>query len=215
MGPSFSEEERRDAQLETIFRTHVAELYRYIYRQVHHAVIADYWREHTQLELLPLEAAEEMPLLSDESDEQMRPLQARIQRLLDGLPSRERDILTLRFFQGYSAAEIGQVLGLSAEYVRVLQLRALRRAALLEAEERSITVEPPNMPYNEHALRVLELAKEEASAFNHNYNVWGKQRSALAISWWRSCVKGKESPRSCFRSPGYAWSRWGRQFTLA
>ena len=43
-----------------------------------------------------------MPLLSDESDEQMRPLQVRVQRLLDGLPSRERDILTLRFFQGCS-----------------------------------------------------------------------------------------------------------------
>jgi len=206
MGPSFSEEDRRDAQLEAIFRTHVADLYRYIYRQVHHAVIAedltsavflkalrwlqqdrspesvkgwlyatarsiiaDYWREHTQFELLPLEAAEEMQLLSDESDEQLRPLQARIQRLLDGLSSRERDILTLRFFQGYSAAEIGQVLGLSAEHVRVLQLRALRRAAMLEAEERSVPVESPNMPYNEQALRVLEFAKEEARALNHNY----------------------------------------------
>jgi RNA polymerase sigma factor (sigma-70 family) len=137
MEPSFSEEDRRDAQLEAIFRTHVADLYRYIYQQVHHAVIAedltsavflkalrwlqqgrspesvkgwlyttarsiiaDYWGEHTQIEFLPLEAVEEMPLLSDESDEQMRPLQARIQHLLDGLSSRERDILTLRFFQG-------------------------------------------------------------------------------------------------------------------
>src|SRR5258707_9587710 len=38
---SFSEEERRDAQLEAIFRTHFADLYRYIYRQVHHAIIAE------------------------------------------------------------------------------------------------------------------------------------------------------------------------------
>ncbi len=206
MEPSFSEEDRRDAQLDAIFRTHFADLYRYIYRQVKHSVIAedltsavflkalrwlqqdrsqesvkgwlyatartiiaDYWRERTQLHLLPLEAVEEMPMLSDESDEQMRPLQARLQRLLDGLPSRERDILTLRYFQGYNAAEIGQVLGLSAKHVRVLQLRALRRAALLEAEERSVPVESPIMPYNEQALRVLELTKEEARAFNHNY----------------------------------------------
>src|SRR5258708_37339733 len=110
-----------------------------------------------------------MPLLSEESDEQMRPLQARIQRLLDGLSSRERDILTLRYFQGYNAAEIGQVLGLSAKHVRVLQLRALRRAALLEAKERNGPVESPIMPYNEQALRVLDLTKEEARAFNHNY----------------------------------------------
>src|SRR2546421_213269 len=206
MEPSSSEEDRRDAQLEAIFRTHFADLYRYIYRQVKHSVIAedltsavflkalrwlqqdrsqesvkgwlyatartiiaDYWRERTQLHLLPLEAVEEMPMLSDESDEQIRPLQARLQRLLDGLPSRERDILTLRYFQGYNAAEIGQVLGLSAKHVRVLQLRALRRAALLEAEERSVPVESPIMPYNEQALRVLELTKEEARAFNHNW----------------------------------------------
>jgi RNA polymerase sigma factor (sigma-70 family) len=205
MEPSFSEEDRRDAQLEAIFRTHFADLYRYIYRQVHHAVIAedltsavflkalrwlqqdrsqesvkgwlyatarsiiaDYWHEHTQIHLLPLEAVEEMPMLSDESDEQMRPLQTRIQRLLDGLTSRERDILTLRYFQGFSAAEIGQVLGLSANHVRVLQLRALRRAALLEAEERNVPVESSSMPYNEQALRVLELTKEEVHAFNHN-----------------------------------------------
>jgi len=71
--------------------------------------------------------------------------------------------------QGYSAAEIGQVLGLNAKYVRVLQLRALRRAALLEAEERSVQVESPALPYDERALHVLELAKEEARALNHNY----------------------------------------------
>src|SRR5207237_9716799 len=98
-----------------------------------------------------------------------RPLQARLQHRLDGLPSREREVLTLRYFQGYSAAEIGQTLGLSAKYVRVLQLRALRRAALLEAEERSVPVESPIIPYNEQALRVLELTQEEARAFNHNY----------------------------------------------
>jgi len=206
MEPSFSEEDRRDAQLAAIFRTHVADLYRYIYWQVHNSVIAedftsavflkalrwlqqdrsqesvkgwlyatarsiiaDYWHDQSQIHLLPLAAAEEMPMLSDESDEQMRPLQARIQHLLDGLSARERDILTLRFFQGYSAAEIGQVLGLSAKHVRVLQLRALRRAALLEAEERSVPVETLTMPYNEQALRVLELTKEEARALNHNF----------------------------------------------
>src|SRR6202051_340676 len=128
MEPSFSEEDRRDAQLEIIFRTQFADLYRYIYRQVSNVVvaedltsavflkalrwlqqdrspenvkgwlyatarslIADYWREHTRMHLLPLEAAEEMPMLSDESDEsregeeskegdgQMRPLQTRVQ----------------------------------------------------------------------------------------------------------------------------------------
>lgn len=206
MESAFSEEDGRDAQLEAIFRTQFADLYRYIYRQVHNALvaedltsavflkalrwlqedrspesvkgwlyatarsaIADYWREQGQLTLLPLEVAEEMPVLAQESNEQMRPLQERIQRLLDGLSERERAILTLRYFQGYSAAEIGQALGLSANHVRVLQLRALRRAAFLEAEERNVAVEAPDLPYTQQAQRVLELAKEEARAFNHNY----------------------------------------------
>ena len=39
MEPSFSEEDRSYAQLEAIFRTHVADLYRFIYRQVHTAQI--------------------------------------------------------------------------------------------------------------------------------------------------------------------------------
>jgi ATP-dependent Clp protease ATP-binding subunit ClpA len=41
MEPSFSEEDRRDAQLDAIFRTHFADLYRYIYRQVNNVVIAE------------------------------------------------------------------------------------------------------------------------------------------------------------------------------
>jgi RNA polymerase sigma factor (sigma-70 family) len=205
--PSSSEEDRNYAQLEAIFRAHVADLYRYIYRQVHQAVIAedltssvflkalrwlqqdrspesvkgwlyatarsliaDYWREQTQINLLPLETAEEIPALSPESnEEQLQLLQTSIQRLLDGLPSRERAVLTLRYFQGYSAAEIGQALGISAKYVRVLQLRALRHAASLETTERIVPMESPAIPYNQQALRVLELTKEEARALNHNY----------------------------------------------
>lgn len=206
MEPSPPEDDRNSAQLEVIFRTHVADLYRYIYRQVHQAVIAedltssvflkatrwlrqergpesvkgwlyatarsviaDYWREQAQINLLPLETAEEIPAFSPEgNEEQQQLLQTSIYRLLDGLPSRERDVLTLRYFQGYSAAEIGQALGLSANYVRVLQLRALRHAASLETTERIIPMESPAIPYNQHALRVLELAKEEARTLNHN-----------------------------------------------
>src|SRR5260370_35201585 len=116
MEPSSSEEDRNYAQLEAIFRAHVADLYRYIYWQVHQAVIAedltssvflkalrwlqqdrspesvkgwlyatarsllaDYWREQTQINLLPLEPAEEIPALSPESnDEQQQLLQTSI-----------------------------------------------------------------------------------------------------------------------------------------
>ena len=206
MGSAFAGGDERDAQLEAIFRAQFADLYRYIYRQVRDALvaedltsavflkalrwlqenrrpesvkgwlyatarseIADYWREQGRLDVLPLEAAEEMPMLAEVNDEQMQPLQERIQRLLDSLSERERAVLTLRYFQGYSATEIGQALGLSANHVRVLQLRALRRAAFLEAEERSVAVEAPELPYSEQAQRVLEIAKEEAYTLNHNW----------------------------------------------
>ena len=206
MGAAFAGGDGRDAQLEAIFRAQFADLYRYIYRQVRNALvaedltsavflkalrwlqenrrpesvkgwlyatarseIADYWREQGRLDLLPLEAAEEVPVLAEVNDEQMQPLQERIQRLLDGLSERERAVLTLRYFQGYSATEIGQALGLSANHVRVLQLRALRRAAFLEVEERSVAVEAPELPYTEQAQRVLELAKEEAHTLNHTW----------------------------------------------
>src|SRR6185437_3089016 len=143
MEPSFPEGDARDSQLEAIFRAQAADLYRFIYRQVREAaiaedltsavflkalrwlqqsrsqesvkgwlyatarsLIADYWREHAQLSLAPLAAAEDLPMLADASDAQAQSLQARIQRLLDALPARERDILTLRYFQGYSAAEM-------------------------------------------------------------------------------------------------------------
>jgi ATP-dependent Clp protease ATP-binding subunit ClpC len=78
-------------------------------------------------------------------------------------------VLTLRYLQGYSAAEVGELLGMSANYVRVLQFRALRRAALLDTQERSRSVAEPGLPYDEKAERVLTLAQEEAFALHHNY----------------------------------------------
>jgi RNA polymerase sigma-70 factor (ECF subfamily) len=61
--------------------------------------------------------------------QEVRRTRERALRILAALPPRERDVLRLRFLHGYSAAEIGQALGLSPGNVRVLQLRALRRAA--------------------------------------------------------------------------------------
>jgi RNA polymerase sigma-B factor len=59
----------------------------------------------------------------------VRRTRERAWRILDALPEREREVLRLRFLHGYSAGEIGRELGLTPDHVRVLQLRALRRAA--------------------------------------------------------------------------------------
>src|SRR5258708_4154023 len=135
--------------------------------------IADYWQGQQKRLALPLEMIEDSAGVSFEQvdDEQTR---ERVQRLLHVLPARERQVLYLRYLQGYTAAEVGRELGLRAGHVRVLQLRALRRAALLEAEERSFSQmnEPVNEPvttYTEQGQRVLDLAKEEALSFNHHY----------------------------------------------
>jgi RNA polymerase sigma factor (sigma-70 family) len=131
--------------------------------------IADYWQEQQKSPSLPLEMIEDSAAIPFEQldDEQT---QERVQRLLHVLPARERQVLFLRYLQGYTAAEVGQELGLSAGYVRVLQLRALRRAALLEVEERSFSqMNEPVTTYTEQGQRVLDLAKEEALSFNHHY----------------------------------------------
>jgi RNA polymerase sigma factor (sigma-70 family) len=135
--------------------------------------IADYWREQQKRLYLPLESIENssVVLLETQDDEQS---QERIYHLLHLLPERERQVLLLRYFQGYNAAEVGHELGLNVGHVRVLQLRALRRAALLDAKERSLVPmqEPTNEPvtiYTEQGQRVLNLAKEEAQSFHHNY----------------------------------------------
>lgn len=50
----------------------------------------------------------------------------RVRRALDGLSEERRQVLVLRFVDGLTAREIGEVLGRSAGAVRVLQHRALR-----------------------------------------------------------------------------------------
>ena len=131
--------------------------------------IADYWQEQQKRLSFPLEMIEDTAAVpfKRQDDEQT---QERVQRLLHVLPERERQVLFLRYLRGSTAAEIAQKLGLRAGHVRVLQLRALRRAALLEAEERSLSqMNEPVTTYTEQGQRVLDLAKDEALSFNHHY----------------------------------------------
>ena len=85
-------------------------------------------------------------------------------------------MLTLRYFQGYSTEEIGQALGLRPPHVRLVQFRALRRAATFaaterpdEAGERSRAMTEQPTVTSEAVRRVLAFAEEEARALNHHY----------------------------------------------
>jgi len=92
-------------------------------------VLADHWRRHyaardaaNELEQVPVEI-----LGNPDAVE-------RAQRLLSLLPEHFRNILELRFLRGYSVREAAGELGVTESNARVLQFRALRKAAELERE---------------------------------------------------------------------------------
>ena len=141
--------------------------------------IADYWQTRSQYQMQPLSELEKQFAFHIESDDQAgQQAVLRVQRLLSLLPERERDVLTLRYLQGYSAAEIAEALGTNAGHIRVLQLRALRRAAQLEIKERNSfnMQEAQESPFDGYtrqlspeSRRVLDLAHEEAIKLTHNF----------------------------------------------
>ena len=141
--------------------------------------IADHWQERSQYQAQPLSELEKQFAFYAESDDQSKQQAVlRVQRLLGLLPERERDVLTLRYLQGYSAAEIAEALGTNAGHIRVLQLRALRRAAQLESQERKHLHMPEaqESPFelyvrqlSPESQRVIELALEESIRLNHNF----------------------------------------------
>lgn len=58
-----------------------------------------------------------------------------VARILEALPERHRQILTLRFLRGYTVRQAAAELGVTVANAKVLQHRALRAAAGLDREE--------------------------------------------------------------------------------
>jgi RNA polymerase sigma-70 factor (ECF subfamily) len=103
--------------------------------QVARTTIADYWRMHyrgatSSLEEL-LDAGWEGPAEEEPLALSVEPAE-RVQRLLAALPEHYREILKCRFLLNLSIKETAQRMGLSEANVKVLQFRALKRAADLE-----------------------------------------------------------------------------------
>jgi RNA polymerase sigma-70 factor, ECF subfamily len=103
--------------------------------QVARTTIADYWRAYyrvssSSLEQL-LEAGWEGPADEDPIAESSRPAE-HVQRILAALPERDREVLTCRFLLNLSIRDTALRLGITEANVKVLQFRALRRAADLE-----------------------------------------------------------------------------------
>ncbi|HWE61265.1 MAG TPA: sigma-70 family RNA polymerase sigma factor [Chloroflexota bacterium] len=95
------------------------------------SAIADYWQKQSQEQQVSLDVVGDLLFRGTDAPKEVRRTRERAMRILEALPQRERDVLRLRFLHGYSAVEIGQQLGLTPGNVRVLQLRALRRAATM------------------------------------------------------------------------------------
>jgi RNA polymerase sigma factor (sigma-70 family) len=148
--------------------------------------IVDYWQTERKSEMHSLSGLEEQLLKSDDTAFANPQVEMRVQHLLSLLPERDRTILTLRYLQGYSAAEIARALGTSAGHIRVLQLRALRRAAEVEPMERDrYCMQEQESPFDPfvkfmapESRRVLDLAREEMLNLKHwwigtEHLLWG------------------------------------------
>jgi RNA polymerase sigma-70 factor, ECF subfamily len=97
-------------------------------------IVADYWRAFYRLPVVDAarlapgwEPAAE-PAAAPSDDE---PARARERELLEALPNNYRRVLELRFLQRLSVAETAERMGISRGNAKVLQYRALRKAALL------------------------------------------------------------------------------------
>ncbi len=103
--------------------------------QVARTTIADYWRAYYRVSTSSLEELLEAGWVGPAEEEQMAISSRqteRVQRILQALPEQYREILTCRFLLHLSIKDTAMQTGLSEANVKVLQFRALKRAADLE-----------------------------------------------------------------------------------
>ncbi|HEX2767176.1 MAG TPA: sigma-70 family RNA polymerase sigma factor [Candidatus Limnocylindria bacterium] len=111
----------------------------WLYRVAHNAT-ADYWRAFYRLPVIGAEQVapgwepvdDESPARAEADAQGEARARARVDALLRRLPEQYRRVLELRFLERRSVAETASLLGITSGNARVLQYRALRRAALLE-----------------------------------------------------------------------------------
>jgi len=112
-----------------------AQIAAWLYRVAQNAV-ADYWRTFYRLPRIGIEhvaAAWEPVAISRpiHADAEADRAAAAVRRLLKRLPEQYARVLELRFLHRLSVAETAERLGISHGNAKVLQYRALRRAALI------------------------------------------------------------------------------------
>jgi RNA polymerase sigma-70 factor (ECF subfamily) len=101
------------------------------------ATVADYWRTHYRL---PAHSLDELLEAGWEGPAEEEPAVAaissgpaeRVQHLLQALPEQYREVLICRFLLNLSIKATALRMGLTEANIKVLQFRALKRAATLE-----------------------------------------------------------------------------------
>ena len=97
-------------------------------------VLADHWRRHYAAVDFVSADVEQVATGDQVTWEPSALATERAQRVLALLPDRFRRALELRFLRGYSVGETARELGVSSANLRVIQYRALRKAAELAEE---------------------------------------------------------------------------------
>ncbi len=102
--------------------------------QVARTTLADYWRRRSRVPQDPLGYLD-VPDTGGVGTAPRDEAAAGLARwLLDQLPERYRQVLTLRFLHGYSIRETAEAMGITENHAKVLQYRAVQRAAALGRE---------------------------------------------------------------------------------
>lgn len=113
------------------FSREEASQHAWLYRTARTA-IADYWRRFYQA---PTTQLRDLASASPGQDGDGRQTQSlRLPELLASLPQNYRRVLELRFLEGCSVRETAAAMGISAGNVKVLQYRAIQRAAELDVD---------------------------------------------------------------------------------
>ena len=103
--------------------------------QVARTTVADHWRRFYRLRVNSLDdlldAGWEGPVEAREDVRSFQP-ERRVRRLLASLPDRYREVLTFRFLQNLSIRETAEQMHLTEANVKVLQFRALKKAAAID-----------------------------------------------------------------------------------
>lgn len=112
----------------------LASMRQWLFR-VARTTVADYWRSWYKLPAPSLEALLTAGWEGPAEDETLWPDSEpaeQVARILQALPERYREVLTCRFLLALPIRETAKRMGLTEQNVKVLQFRALKRAAAFE-----------------------------------------------------------------------------------